>query len=229
MASRQIARIAETKAGAEAYLRSPCAQIACATWSPPATALSQGDCHMRTRSASVARRQPVAHVKAGREQNQSGDRHAHAAARDGIDRQKDAAEEERGSEILLKEEEHQGRADADEDGKNVFDARQVDPRRQPDIANASLRTLPQQLPSTREVSGEEQREEQADGFNRLDRSEIDLRRAAAGPAAEENQERGQRQRRHQWQVAERDECRIAAKSTSESAAISPRPSAIVSV
>ena len=44
-----------------------------------------------------------------------------------------------------------------------------------------------------------------------------------GPAAEEDQEHRERQRREQRQVAERDEP-MAAKSTSESAAISARPS-----
>ena len=74
--------------------------------------------------------QAIAQVEAGGEESQAGDGHADAAARDRVHGEKDAAEKERGTEVLLKEEEHQRRGDADEDRKHVLASRQVDPRRQ---------------------------------------------------------------------------------------------------
>ena len=179
------------------------AQIACVTWSPPGTALSQGDCHMRTRSASVAEIfEPVADIEAEHEQQESGDRHPDAAARDGVDREKDAAQKQRRTEILLKEKEQERQADASEHRQHVFGARQVDPFRHRTSRMTCAAQRSQQLPAAGEVAGEKQRQQQPNRFDRLHRPQIDLRGAVPRTGAERDQQHRQRQRARQRKIAE---------------------------
>ena len=79
--------------------------------------------------------------------------------------------------------------------------------------------VPEQLPPAGEVSGEKQREQQTDRFDRLHRPEIDLARRSSRARAEQDQQYRQRQRADERQIAERQEP-AAAKSTSDSPAIS---------
>ena len=107
-----------------------------------------------------------------------------------------------GPEISLQEEEGERDADAAEDGQHVVRTRHVEPGRHVKRAHRSSADLTQQIPAPREVPGQKQREQQADELHRLQRSEIDFRIAAGGPGAEHDQRRRQRQRTHQWQIAE---------------------------
>src|SRR5262249_49473029 len=60
----------------------------------------------------------------------------------------------------------------------------------------------QELPAPREVGGEEEREQQTDGFDRLYRTEVHLRAAAARAAAERDEQRAQADRADERQIAQ---------------------------
>src|SRR5262249_45454159 len=129
VAGRQVTRIAETETGSKraAGRKSPdrvghliAARNGVVPWRlPHANALGE-----RLRDV-----QAVAGIEPEYEQGEAGDCHPDPAARDDIRREKDAAEKQRRTEILLKVEEDERETDTGQDRKYVLGARQVDPSR----------------------------------------------------------------------------------------------------
>src|SRR5262249_45074421 len=131
----------------------------------------------------------IAGIEPEDQDGEAGDCHPGPAARDDIGREKDTAEKQRRTEILLKEEEDERETDTGQDRKHVLGARQVDRSPPSRAAKHRAADFPEQFPAAREVAGEEQREQQTDRLNRLDRTQIDSRAAGAGTRAKEDQER----------------------------------------
>jgi len=114
---------------------------------------------------------------------------------------------QRRPQILLKKKEHERQANADDNRQRVLAAGQIHPVGQPDFSNHLAAKLPQQLPSAREIAGQKEREQQADRFDWLNRTEIDLGRAAPGSGTKQNQQDRQRERGGEREIAELNECR----------------------
>ena len=153
--------------------------------------------------------QVIAGIETENQQRQAGDRHPHAAARDDVRGEKDAAEKQGRTQIFLKKEEDERQAHAGEDRQDVLTARQVDPSRPSRIPERRAVELPEQFPSAGEEACEKQREQQTDRFNRLHRAQIDLRAARSRTGTEKDQQRRQRQRDDERQVTQLHEPRGA--------------------
>ena len=69
--------------------------------------------------------------------------------------------------------------------------------------------LSEQLPSTREIAGQEQREEQPDALDWLNRSKIHPGTTASGAGSEQDQEQRYEQRAGEREIAQRQERRLA--------------------
>ena len=151
--------------------------------------------------------QAVAQIEAGGQEQQPDDRHPDPAPRDRVHRQEHAAQEQRRAEVFLKEEEQQRGDHADDDRGHVVDTRQIDPGRQVQTSHGLSPHFAQQLPAAREIAGEEQRQQETNRLDRLQRSQVDLGGAAAGTVAEQDQKDRQRQRADQWKIAERHRSR----------------------
>src|SRR5438552_9431612 len=96
-------------------------------------------------------------------------------------------------------------ADADHNRQRVLAARQIHPIGQPDFSNDPGAKLTQQLAWSREIAGQKKSEQQADRFDWLNRTEIDLRPAASGSGTEQDQQDRQRERSIERQIAELNE------------------------
>ena len=81
----------------------------------------------------------------------------------------------------------------------------MQPGRKPNLTEGAATSLAQQLPAPREIAGEEQTQQEPDTLHRLNRPEVHLRIAPAGPAAEEQEQHRQKQRASQRHIGERRE------------------------
>ena len=153
--------------------------------------------------------QTISNIKPKHEQREAAYRHADSAARDGVDCQEDTAEKKGWTEILLKKKEQERQADASQNRQDVLAARQIDPLRQPDVPDHLAAKISEQFPPASEITGQKKSEQQADGFDRLDRTQIDFCGAAPRSGAEKYQQRRQGQRAGERQVAELDESSLA--------------------
>ncbi len=102
----------------------------------------------------------------------------------------------------MQEEEEQRDADAAEHGEQIVRARHIHPRRHIDRAHSSPTDLAQEIPSLRKVAGEKQREQQANEFHWLQRSQVDFGVAARGTRAKDDQRDRDPQGAGQWQITE---------------------------
>ena len=191
VSGRQVARIAQPDAGPERPASRQCPNglsdlIAARNRVVPGRLPHEDSLGERPRHPGE-----VSDEEAGDEQRQPDDRHHEPAAGHRVHRQKDTAQEQRWAEIFLDRKQRQRHRDAGENGQHVFAARDVHPRGQPNAANGSTADAADELPSPREIPGEKEHEEEADGLDRLHRAEIDFRAAAAGSAAEQDQQRTQ--------------------------------------
>ena len=149
VAGRQIARVAQTEPGAKrsAGRQSPdrvrhliAARNGVVPWRLP---------HAHALRERLRDMQAIADIEAEYQEREAGDRHPDPPARDGIGREKDAAEKQRRTQILLNVEEDERETDTGEDRHHVLGARQVDPSRPARPAEHRAADFPEQFPPAR--------------------------------------------------------------------------------
>ena len=202
MAGRQIARVAETEAGSKraSGRKGPdrmrhliAARNGVVPWRLP---------HENPLRERVRDVQAIADIESEDQERETGDRHPDSPARDGIGREKDAAEKQGRTKILLNVEEDERETDTSQDRNHILGARQVDPSRPSRTTEHRAADFPEQFPPARKEPCEEQRQQQTDRLNRLHRAQIDLRAAGAGTRTKEDQKHRQRQRNDERQIAQ---------------------------
>ena len=209
MSGRQVARAAKAKSGSQDTSRRHGPNGLSNLISAPRAVVPGGLPHLYPAGQSGGDIQFVAEVEPGDQHRQSSDRHSRTVSGHGVCRKKNARHDQRRTEILLQEEERQRRSNTHRDRDHVLDARQIQPAGNTNLPNRLTANLPQQFPSSSEVPGEEQCEQQAYRFDWLNRSEIHLRVAASWAAAEKNQQAAQEKSTNQGDIAELQECGLA--------------------
>jgi hypothetical protein len=128
-----------------------------------------------------------------------------APARDRIERQEHARHDEGGAEIFLRHIERQCRRHAEDQGKQVIERRDVQPRQEPGAPHIGILQRAEVFPAVAEVRGDERYLEQAYDFDRLTTPEVHLYAAPCRTAAKHDEHHRQRDGGEQRQVGKRPE------------------------
>ncbi len=160
--------------------------------------------HGNALANGVRHTQIEARHEAQHHQREANQGHENARARDAIERQKQAAKNQRRAHIFLQEEKQQRKRHARGGRQSVFDRRNIDVTSEPDKRSAGFVRVPQHVPAPRKIPGQKKHQQHADDLDRLETEQVDLGVARAGTGAEDDQQCGKReagQQRHEAQAA----------------------------
>ena len=130
----------------------------------------------------------VSREESGGDKREANDWYGKAAARQTVQRQEQAGEDQRGPHISLQKEEGDGKRDTHGGGQREFDRRNIEMPGQNRERRARFARVTQDVPGVGEISGEEKDQQQADEFHRLEAEQVYLRIAGSRPRSERDQQ-----------------------------------------
>ena len=165
--------------------------------------LFHGESHMETRSPTVCgtpRTYPAKNPAATSARPMAG--YEGAAAREAVERQEQAGEDQRRAHISLQKEERDGKRDADRGGQRVFDRRNIEMAGEGRERGARFARMAQHVPGVGEIAGEEEDQQQADDLHRLEAEQVHLGVAGSRARTERDQQGRKHEARDQRNEAE---------------------------